>query len=177
MTFTSIRLFKICKTAVQWERPQTLNSEIWVAAFFLIMVFLPSVETRLKCLWGSAWFSIARQTTETCKKADSHKYADSFGLKKTNSTPASRGMEKKMHWKYISMGGVWMGWKERMFDFQTYASDNLLSSHIIVLKTEIKHECSEGCVWKWQKQCTKTQPTSSWTLKTFMAFSFSRPSP
>lgn len=45
MTFTSIRLFKIRKTAVHRERPQILNLEIGVDAFFLIMVFLPTLWT------------------------------------------------------------------------------------------------------------------------------------
>lgn len=73
MTFTSIRLFKICKTAVCWERPQTVNLEIWVDAFFLIMVFLASLRDMTsyvskKYLKSGLFFNFLRKLLRYAKR-------------------------------------------------------------------------------------------------------------
>ena len=128
MTFTSIRLFKICKAAV--HRNALPNTQPWNMSRFIFpnySIFTKSLGHDFLCLKnierGAKFFNFLSKLLKHVKR----RFLQMNWFPWLKRNPSSReDTEKRMIWKNLGEG--------RLFGFLTCASDILLFSYLIVLR-------------------------------------------
>lgn len=171
MTFTSIRLFKICKTAVCWERPQTVNLEIWVDAFFLIMVFLASLRDMTsyvskKYLKSGLFSNFLRKLLRYAKGR--FLQVDWFAWLKKK--PQQQGRQRKEN----DLRNL--GWTENVWLPYLCLWYILLFSHLIVLRM-LNQTWLQWCLCVKMTKAMGSNPNLIVNPEDFYGFCLTRPSP